>query len=64
MLVGLIIFGGLSLVALVALILEIFDPDKVMTASRIGASIGVLGFSALFFGLAWACGYMIKRCFD
>ncbi|MDO6452800.1 hypothetical protein Q4490_04410 [Neptunomonas phycophila] len=63
MLVGLILFSVLGLGIIGALISSIVNTEKEFTLQLVGASFGLLAISFIFFALASACGYFIKRCF-
>ena len=64
MLIGLVIFSIFGVGIVGALISEIATTEKEITLQLVGASFGLLAISAIFFGLAWVCGYFIKRCFE
>ena len=58
--VGFIAFSMLGIVVIAAAVEGIQGQGE----PRLLARADVAGFSLLFFGLAAACGYFIKRCFD
>ncbi|WP_240221604.1 hypothetical protein [Rheinheimera hassiensis] len=64
MLIGLVAFSVFGIGIIAALITEVATTEKEITFKLIGASFGLLALSAVFFGLAWICGYFIKRCFE
>ena len=64
MLIGLFTFSVFGVGIIGVLITELASMDKKFTVQLVGASFGLLVISAIFFGLAWVCGYFIKRCFE
>ena len=64
MLVGFVTFSIFGLGIVGGLIAGLASTDKEFTFQLVGASFGLLALSAVFFGLAWICGYFIKRCFE
>jgi len=64
MLAGLILSSVFGLGIIGALISSIVDGEKEFTLQLVGASFGLLAISFIFFALASACGYFIKRCFE
>lgn len=64
MLIGLVAFSIFSVGIIGALVTEITSTDKEFTFQLVSASFGLFVISGIFFGLAWVCGYFIKRCFE
>lgn len=64
MLIGLVAFSIFGVCIIWALATELTSSDKEFTLQLVGASFGLLSISGIFFGLAWVCGYFIKRCFE
>ena len=64
MLLGLILFMAFGVVIVLATIDSIFNGKVEMSSEVAVPFLGILALSFVFFGLAWVCGYMIKRCFD
>ena len=64
MLVGLILFSVFGVGVIGALISTIGNAEKEFTLQFFGAGFGLLAISFIFFCLASACGYFIKRCFE
>jgi hypothetical protein len=64
MLIGLIAFSVFGVGIIGALITELASTEKDFTLQLAGASFGLLAISGIFLGLAWVCGYLIKRCFE
>tara|TARA_Y100000815_G_C13301557_1_gene484811 strand:+ start:33 stop:299 length:267 start_codon:yes stop_codon:yes gene_type:complete len=64
MLVGFIVFSIFGVGIIGALVTELTSADKELTLQLAGASLGLFAISGIFFGLAWVCGYFIKRCFE
>ncbi|GAA5446111.1 hypothetical protein Misp06_04320 [Microbulbifer sp. NBRC 101763] len=64
MLISLVAFSIFGVGIIGALITELASTDKEFTLQLVGASFGLLAISGIFFGLAWVCGYLIKRCFE
>jgi len=64
MLIGLILFCVFGAGIVWALISSVATSDKEITLQLVGAGLGLLAISSMFFGLAWVCGYFIKRCFE
>lgn len=64
MLVGLVLFSVFGVAIIGALISSIVNTEKEFTLQLVGASFGLLAISFIFFGLASACAYFIKRCFE
>ncbi|TKB43069.1 hypothetical protein [Thalassotalea mangrovi] len=60
MLIGLLFFTFVGLFLWYG-IYEIVVSDR---PEKLIPSLGVALFSSVFFGLAYVCGYMIKRCFN
>ena len=53
-----------GVVIVFATIDSIFNGKVEMSSEIAIPFLSMLAFSFVFFGLAWVCGYMIKRCFD
>ncbi|OZG69927.1 hypothetical protein BTA51_28665 [Hahella sp. CCB-MM4] len=64
MLIGLLAFSVFGAGIIWVLITELVSTDKELTFQLAGASFGLLAIAGIFFGLAWVCGYLIKRCFE
>ncbi|WP_444902082.1 hypothetical protein ACJJIG_03295 [Microbulbifer sp. SSSA007] len=64
MLIGLIAFSIFGIAIFGALVTELISTDKEFTFELVGASFGLLAIIGIFFGLAWVCGYLLKRCFE
>ncbi|GAB2192085.1 hypothetical protein MAH1_36940 [Sessilibacter sp. MAH1] len=64
MLIGLIVFSVFGVSLVWALVTELASTDKEFTLQLVGATFGLLAISVIFLGLAWVCGYFIKRCFE
>jgi polyferredoxin len=64
MLISLVAFSIFGVGIIGALITELASTDKEFTLQLVGASFGLLAISGVFFGLAWVCGYLIKRYFE
>lgn len=64
MLIGFILFSIFGISILWAVVSGLVTTEKEITLQLLGASIGLAAFGFLFFGLAWVCGYFIKRCFQ
>ncbi|WP_444911666.1 hypothetical protein [Microbulbifer sp. PAAF003] len=64
MLIGLVAFSIFSVGIIEILITELASTDNEFTLQLAGASFGLLAISGIFFGLAWVCDYLIKRCFE
>ncbi len=64
MLIGLVLFSLFGVAIIGTLISSIVNTEKEFTLQLVGASFGLLTISFVFLGLAWACGYFIKRCFE
>lgn len=64
MLISLVIFGIFGVGIIGALVTELASTEKEFTFQLAGASFGMLAISGMFFGMAWVCGYFIKRCFE
>ena len=64
MLLSLIVFMAFGAVIVLATIDSIFNGKVEVSLEMVTPTLGMLAFSFVFFGLAWVCGYMIKRCFD
>ncbi|WP_415906801.1 hypothetical protein ACMXYX_08095 [Neptuniibacter sp. QD72_48] len=64
MLIALVMFSVFGIGIIWALITSIATAEKEITLQFLGASFGMLVISCVFFGLAWVCGYFIKRCFE
>lgn len=64
MLIGLVLFSVFGVAIVWALISSVATLDKEITLQLVGAGIVLLAMSSIFFGLAWVCGYFIKRCFE
>ena len=63
MLIGLVVFTIFGGAIVWALLSSIFAGEKQLALRLIGSGFGMLAISAIFFGLAWLCGHLIKRCF-
>jgi len=63
MLVGLVAFTVFGVSIIGAVVVELTSAGKGVTFQLAGASFGLVAISGMFFGLAWLCGYFIKRCF-
>ncbi|MBF7074580.1 hypothetical protein ISG33_14335 [Glaciecola sp. MH2013] len=63
MLLGLILFIAFGVVIVLATLDSIFNSKVEVSSEIVAPFFGILASSFVFFGLAWACGYMIKRCF-
>lgn len=64
MLIGLVAFSIFGVGIIGALVTELTSTDKEFTFTLVGASFGLLAISCMFLGMAWVCGYFIKRCFE
>ncbi|WP_415884864.1 hypothetical protein ACMXYO_09305 [Neptuniibacter sp. QD37_6] len=64
MLIGFILFSIFGLSIVWAVVSGLVTTEKEITLQLLGASAGLAVFAFLFFGLAWVCGYFIKRCFQ
>ncbi|WP_415884566.1 hypothetical protein [Neptuniibacter sp. QD34_54] len=64
MLIGFILFSIFGLSIVWAVVSGLVTTEKEITLQLLGASAGLAAFALLFFGLAWVCGYFIKRCFQ
>ena len=64
MLIGLVAFSIFGIGIIGFLISELASTEKEITFQLVGASFGLIAMSGIFFGLAWVCGYLIKRCFE
>ena len=64
MLISLVVFGIFGVGIVGALVTELASTEKEFTFQLAGASFGMLAISGMFFGMAWVCGYFIKRCFE
>ena len=64
MLISLVVFGIFGVGIIGALVTELASTEKEFTFQLAGASFGMLAISGMFFGMAWVCGYFIKRCFE
>jgi cytochrome c biogenesis protein CcdA len=63
MLIGLAVFSFFGVGIIGALVIALTSTDKEFTFQSASASFGLFVLSGIFFGLAWVCGYFIKKCF-
>ena len=64
MLIGLVAFSIFGIGIIGALATELVSTEKEFSFQLVGASFGLFAISWIFFGLAWVCGHLIKRCFE
>ena len=64
MLIGLVAFSVFGIGVTGALVIELASTEKEFSFQLVGTSFGLFAISCIFFGLAWVCGHLIKKCFE
>lgn len=64
MLICFVAFSVFGACIVLTVISEILLTENEIDIQRVAAGLGLLAISGVFFGLAWVCGYLIKRCFE